>query len=66
MATIIWLTMSGGVITAESIKTIIKANFRYFRRISGVTKPIFVRIYIIIGNSKTIPQANTEVRTREM
>ena len=66
MATIIWLAISGGVITAERTKTTIKANFLYFLRISGVTNPIFVRKYINIGNSKTNPQAKTEVLTKPM
>lgn len=64
--TIIWLAMSGGVMIAERINTITKANFRYFRKYVGVTIPIFVNIYIKIGNSNIRPLASTEVRTREI
>ena len=61
MATMIWLITSGGVIIAAIIKTITNAYFRYFLKNSGVTKPIFDKKYIIIGNSKIKPQAITAV-----
>ena len=60
MATIIWLATSGGVIIADNTKTNTRANFLYFFIISGVTKPILVRKYIIIGNSNISPEAKTE------
>ena len=61
--TIIWLAISGGVMIAERIKTITKANFLYFLKYSGVTTPIFVRMNMSIGNSKINPLAITEART---
>lgn len=60
IATIIWLATSGGVIIAANINTAIKAYFLYLIKISGVTNPTFVKKYIIIGNSNTIPQANED------
>ena len=43
IATIIWLAMSGGVITAANINTITNAYFLLRFKNSGLTKPIFVR-----------------------
>lgn len=63
-ATITWLAMSGGVITADKTSTITSANFLYFLKYSGVTIPILVKKNIKIGNSKIRPLASTEVRTR--
>ena len=66
MATTIWLATSGGVITADRIKTMTKAILRYFVKISGVTKPTLVRKKMIIGNSNITPQAMTEALTVAM
>ena len=43
MATIVWLTTSGGVTIAATISTITTAYLRYFRKNVGVTNPSFVR-----------------------
>ena len=42
----------------------INAYFLYFISISGVTKPTFVKKYIIIGNSNTKPQAREDDLTK--
>ena len=47
--------MSGGVITADKIKTITIANFRLFFKNVGVTRPILVKKYINMGSSKIRP-----------
>ena len=39
----IWLTISGGVIIAERLNTITRANFLFLLKKSGVTKPTFVK-----------------------
>ena len=66
MATIIWLTTSGGVITADIINTITNAYFLVFIKKSGVTTPILVKKYMMIGNSKIKPEANTDDFNKEM
>ncbi len=43
MATMIWLAISGGVMTAATINTITKANFLFFLNPAGVARPILVR-----------------------
>src|SRR5690606_1897191 len=61
--TTIWLAISGGVITAESMSTITRATFRYFFRNYGVTSPMLDMKNMMIGNSKINPQEITEART---
>ena len=61
MATVIWLTTSGGVTIAAIINKITIAYFLYFLRKFGPTNPSFVRKKIIIGNSKNNPAAITDV-----
>jgi len=63
METITWVAISGGVITAEIINTMTKANFLFFLMNAGVTRPILLKKKIIIGSSKIIPPAKTEERT---
>ena len=60
MQTIIWLAISGGVIIADKDNNITRANFLFDLRNLGVTNPIFVKKYIIIGSSKINPEAKTE------
>jgi len=48
------------VIIADKTKTRTKANFRYFTIISGVTNPILVKKYIMMGSSKIKPEAITD------
>ena len=43
MVTIIWLAISGGVIIADTLKTITNANLRFLRRKVGVNNPILVK-----------------------
>ena len=43
IATIVWLTTSGGVTMAATISTITMAYLRYIRRNYGVTNTNFVR-----------------------
>ena len=64
IATIIWLATSGGVIIAARTKTNTSAYFLYLTRDSGVTTPALVKKYIIIGNSKIIPEAIAEDLTK--
>ena len=52
--------MSGGVIIAEILKTITIANFLFFCKKFGVTKPILVKKKIKIGSSKINPEDKTE------
>ena len=56
----IWLAISGGVIIADRLNKITNANFLFFLRNEGLTIPIFVKKYIIIGNSKIKPDDKTE------
>ena len=56
----IWLKRSGGDNIAPINKDKIIKYFLYLIKISGVTNPTFVKKYIIIGNSNTIPQANED------
>ena len=62
--TITCVEISGGVITADITSTIISAYLRYLRKNCGVTKPILVKKYIIIGNSKITPAARALARTK--
>ena len=62
-ATITCVEISGGVIIAAKINTITNAYLRFFLRNSGVTSPILVRKYMIIGSSNIKPEASTEALT---
>ena len=63
MATIIWLAMSGGVMTADSVNTITNDILRYLRIKLGVIRPILVRKYTNMGNSKMKLADSTDART---
>ena len=58
--------MSGGVIIAAIINISTMAYFLYSLKNLGDTKSITERKYMMIGNSKTRPQANEEVLTKLM
>ena len=66
IVTIIWLAISGGVIIAAKLSTITREYFRFFLKKFGVTKPIFVKKKINIGNSKIKPEDNTEALKRDI
>ena len=48
--------MSGGVIIADKLNKITNANFLFFFKNTGLTIPILVKKYIIIGSSKINPE----------
>jgi len=52
--------MSGGVIIADKLSKITNANFLFFFKNIGLTIPILVKKYIIIGSSKINPDDKTE------
>ena len=64
MARINKLIGSGGVIIAERITAIIMASLRYFRRKSGVKRPIDENKKEITGNSKTKPEPRISASTK--
>ena len=64
IATIIWLAISGGVIIAERVNTITSDILRYLRIRLGLIRPILVRKYTNMGNSKIKPADSTDARTR--
>ena len=66
IVTIIWLAMSGGVIIAARLSTITREYFLFFLKKFGVTKPIFVKKKIKIGNSKIKPDDKTEALKRDI
>ena len=56
--------MSGGVIIADKDSNITKANFLFDFKNFGVTIPIFVKKYIMIGSSKINPEAKTDALSK--
>ena len=58
--------MSGGVITAERIRTNTIANFLFVFKNLGVTIPILVKKYMSIGSSEIKPEERTEALSKLM
>ena len=58
------MTVPGG--QKPIIKTITNAYFLVLIKKSGVTIPILVKKYIMIGNSNINPDANTDDFNKEM